>query len=163
MSRWGSAGCSVLGGTSLRHEDYAGLVSRLLAVAVDVAIATVGIALAVALAVGAAEMTLGQTPDWVVSMITVAAGMLPTLYFAASWWIGGQTVGDMVMGIAVRRPNGESMRFPRSLVRAILGLAFAPFWLLGLVLTLIDNRRRGLLDVVAGTVVVYAPTGTGRR
>jgi uncharacterized RDD family membrane protein YckC len=38
----------------------------------------------------------------------------------------------------------------------VFGLAFAPIWLLGMALVLVDARRRGLIDLAFGTVVVYA-------
>ncbi|MCI0686455.1 MAG: RDD family protein [Sporichthyaceae bacterium] len=136
--------------------------SRVLALALDVAVVTIGIGLVVAMAAGAAEMTVGRTTGWVTALVGVVVGLLPVGYFASCWWIGGQTAGNMAMGIAVRRSDGEPLRFPRSLVRAVLGLALAPLWLLGLLLVLADDRRRGLLDLVAGTVVVYTPTGPGR-
>jgi uncharacterized RDD family membrane protein YckC len=141
----------------LHHEDYAGVVSRLLAVAIDVTVVTVAAAAGTALVVGASEVMLGDTPGWVVALTGACLGLVPTLYFALSWWITGQTAGGLAMGIAVRRAQGEPLGFPRSLIRAVLSLAFAPIWLLGIALALVDERRRGLLDVVAGTVVVYQP------
>ena len=59
------------------------------------------------------------------------------------------------MGIAVRDDMGRPLRFPRSLIRAVLGLAVAPLWLAGMIAVLLDTRRRGLLDMVVRTVVVY--------
>lgn len=141
----------------MRHEDYAGVVSRLLAVGIDVTVVTVAAAAGTALVVGGAEVMLGDTPDWVLALTGVCLGLLPTLYFALCWWITGQTAGGLAMGIAVRRTEGEPLGFPRSLIRAFLSLAFAPIWLIGIALAFVDERRRGLLDVVAGTVVVYQP------
>ena len=144
-------------GASLRREDYAGVVSRLVAVAIDVAVLTVAAAAGAALVLGGAEVVLGHTPGWLVAATSAVLGLLPTLYFALGWWILGQTAGGLVMGIAVRRLGGRPLRFPRALLRAILGLVFPVIWLIGLTLAFIDQRRRGLLDVITGTEVVYVP------
>jgi uncharacterized RDD family membrane protein YckC len=144
-------------GASLRREDYAGVVSRLVAVAIDVAVLTVAAAAGAALVLGGAEVVLGHTPGWLVAATSAVLGLLPTLYFALGWWILGQTAGGLVMGIAVRRLGGRPLRFPRALLRAILGLVFPVIWLIGLAWAFIDQRRRGLLDVITGTEVVYVP------
>jgi uncharacterized RDD family membrane protein YckC len=141
----------------LRREDYAGVVSRLVAVAIDVAVLTVAAAAGAGLVLGGAEVVLGHTPGWLVAVTSSALALLPTLYFALGWWILGQTAGGLAMGIAVRRLGSRPLRFPRALLRAILGLVFPVFWLIGLTLAFIDQRRRGLLDVITGTEVVYVP------
>ena len=152
-----SAGSSAEIGASLRREDYAGVVSRLVAVAIDVVALTVAAAAAAALVLGGAEVVLGDTPGWLVAVTSFVLALLPTLYFALGWWILGQTAGGLVMGIAVRRVGGRPLHFPRALLRAILGLAFFVLWLIGMALAFVDQRRRGLLDVITGTEVVYVP------
>ncbi len=152
-----SADSSAEIGASLRREDYAGVVSRLVAVAIDVAVLTVAAAAGAGLVLGGAEVVLGHTPGWLVAVTSSALALLPTLYFALGWWILGQTAGGLAMGIAVRRLGSRPLRFPRALLRAILGLVFPVFWLIGLTLAFIDQRRRGLLDVITGTEVVYVP------
>jgi uncharacterized RDD family membrane protein YckC len=148
----------------LRHGDYAGLVSRLLAVVIDVALLTVAAAVVIALGIGAAEMTLGDTPRWADWLIGVAVGVIPTAYLTVAWWTTGQTAGAMAFGIAVRQRDGRRpLGLPRSLVRALLALAFPPVWLLGLTVGLVDERRRGLLDLVVGSAVVYVQEHPGER
>jgi uncharacterized RDD family membrane protein YckC len=141
----------------LRHEDYAGIVSRLVAVAIDVAVLTVAAAAAAGLVLGGAEVVLGDTPGWLVAATSFVLALLPTLYFTLGWWILGQTAGGLAMGIAVRRAGGRPLHFLRALVRAVLGLAFVVIWLIGMALVLVDQRRRALIDVVTGTEVVYVP------
>jgi uncharacterized RDD family membrane protein YckC len=152
-----SAGSSAEIGASLHHEDYAGIVSRLVAVAIDVAVLTVAAAAAAGLVLGGAEVVLGDTPGWLVAATSFVLALLPTLYFTLGWWILGQTAGGLAMGIAVRRAGGRPLHFPRALVRAVLGLSFAVIWLIGMALVLVDQRRRALIDVVTGTEVVYVP------
>ncbi len=147
----------------LRHDDYAGLVSRLLAVVIDVALITLAAAVVIALSVGAAELTLGDTPRWAEWVVGAVVAVLPTGYLTVAWWTTGQTAGSMALGIAVRQGDGRPPGFPRSLVRALLALAFPVVWLLGLAVGLVDQRRRGLLDMVVGTVVVYVPERHAER
>src|SRR4029453_6361957 len=59
-----SAGSAAESGASLRHEDYGGVVSRLVAVAIDVVVITVAAAAAAGLVVGGAEGGVGGTPGW---------------------------------------------------------------------------------------------------
>jgi uncharacterized RDD family membrane protein YckC len=139
------------------HEAYAGLVSRLVALAIDIAAVALGAAVTVGLAVGGSQMMIRETPGWVGPVVGVAIGLIPVVYFSASWWIVGQTPGGIAMGIAVRRGGGEPLGLARSLLRTVFGLAFAPIWLLGMALVLVDARRRGLIDLACGTVVVYVP------
>jgi uncharacterized RDD family membrane protein YckC len=142
---------------SLPHEAYAGLVSRLVALAIDVVVVTVSAGVAVAVLVGGSEVLLRGTPAWVTVTAGLAAGLLPPAYFSVFWWIKGQTPGNMAMGIALKRQDGEPPAFARSLIRALIGLLLAPVWLLGMVLILVDDRRRSLLDRACGTAVVYVP------
>jgi uncharacterized RDD family membrane protein YckC len=152
-----SVGSSAEIGASLRHEDYAGVVSRLAALAIDVVVLTIAAAAGAGLVLGGAEVVVGDTPGWLVALTSFALALLPTLYFSLGWWFVGQTAGGLAMGIAVRRVGGRPLHFPRALLRAFLGLAFPVVWLIGLALALVDQRRRGLLDVVTGTEVVYLP------
>ena len=107
--------------------------------------------------------------DWVVISILLAlvakAGMpallflpLAVLYFAVLHAVAaGQTVGKLVLGIAVRRSDGTLVDLPHALWRAVLqmllwftvvGGVADSLWPLG------DRRHRALHDLAAGTVVV---------
>jgi uncharacterized RDD family membrane protein YckC len=143
--------------TGTPHDGYAGVVSRLAALVLDVAIVTLLAAGIVALAIGGAEVMLGRVPRWVEVPTVLAVALLPVAYFTTAWWLTGQSLGGIAMGIAVRDARVRSLGFPRSLIRAAAGLALAPVWLVGMCLILVDGRRRGLLDLLVGTVVVYAP------
>jgi uncharacterized RDD family membrane protein YckC len=60
------------------------------------------------------------------------------------------------MGLRVMTPRGSHPSVTRSIVRVIgLGLAIVPLFL-GFLPVLVDARRRGLHDLLAGTVVLYA-------
>jgi uncharacterized RDD family membrane protein YckC len=77
-------------------------------------------------------------------------------YFVLFWSTAGQTPGMRLMGLRVMTPRGEHPGVARSVVRLIgLGLAIVPLFL-GFLPVLVDARRRGLHDFLAGTVVLYA-------
>ena len=139
---------------------YEGLATRAIAFAVDAAAINVG-AFAVA---GIVALTLSvlNVPDWLTAVLLGVAGILYILwtigYFATFWSTTGQTPGDRLMRIRVcRADNGEPIGFGRSVLRlAYLTLAAIPL-LAGFLPVLFDDRRRGLHDMLAGTVVVSAP------
>jgi uncharacterized RDD family membrane protein YckC len=137
---------------------YAGLVTRTLAFALDVAIIDV-----VALLTGAI-VALGLSaldiPDTVMTVLTVIGAVIGALwtigYFAWFWSASGQTPGDRVLGLRVlRAPTGTPVSFGRGVLRVFaLVLSALPFCL-GFALILVDDRRRALHDHLVGTVVVY--------
>ena len=80
------------------------------------------------------------------------------IYFVLFWSAAGQTPGMRLLRIRVRGPGGDSLSIGRSLVRLVgLGLAIVPMFA-GFVPVLFTERRRGLPDFLAGTVVLYDDT-----
>jgi uncharacterized RDD family membrane protein YckC len=140
-------------------DEYAGLVTRAIAFAIDVALidlAAAIVAIVVGLGVSAFDL-----PDVVVT-ITVAVCGLAYLawtvgYFAMFWSTTGQTPGARVMGLrVVCAVGGEPVRLRSAVVRlAGMVLAALPLFA-GFLLILVDDRRRGLQDRLARTIVVYA-------
>jgi hypothetical protein len=143
--------------TSRPSASYAGLVSRLTGLTVDVAFLTVA-----CLAVGglpglAWEQVLDRpTPGWLNWLSAAAAVVLPWAYFTASWWLIGRTIGGLVVGAVLRGHDDRDVGFLRSAVRALVGLLLVPVWLVGLVNVLLDGRRRAWHDILFRTVVRYA-------
>jgi uncharacterized RDD family membrane protein YckC len=135
-------------------SDYAGLVTRLAALIIDVIVLTLIVPL---MADGPPSMwaaVTGEAPGWVKSLSQVGAGLLPVLYFGLLWWGIGQTLGGLVFGTTVRRPDGEHLGPVRSLLRALIGLLLPVIWLIGMLSVLWDPRRRALHDRIFGTVVI---------
>jgi len=135
------------------HDQYAGLVTRLLALSADAVmllIASVAVGFGVPALWGSVE---GSAPVWLKDGAHVAAGLLPLLYFWLSWCVPGQTLGGLVFGIVVRRTDGAPVGVVRAGTRAFLGLLFAPIWLAGMIVTVLDPRRRAAHDLLLGTVV----------
>lgn len=140
-------------------SQYEGLATRAIAFAIDAAAINVG-----AVAVGgivALVLSVLSVPDWLDAALLAVAGVLfvawTIAYFATFWSTTGQTPGARLMRIRVcRADNGLSVGFGRSVLRlAYLTLAAIPL-LAGFLPILFDERRRGLHDMLAGTVVVAA-------
>jgi uncharacterized RDD family membrane protein YckC len=137
-------------------RPYAGLVSRVGAILVDVLLLTMGVLIIGALPPAAAQAVLGVDPPWLARACGLAGTVLPWVYFTGCWWLAGETAGGLVFGLQVRRLDGRSLGLVRAGVRALVGLAFAPLWTLGLLGVLTDRHRRAWHDRIFGTVVRYA-------
>lgn len=138
----------------LPRDAYAGIVSRVLALAVDAVLIAI-----VAPAIGAGGPALwgaivGTAPDWLRVCAGIIAGLVPFAYFWLCWCTTGRTLGGALVGTAVRRPDGTRLSTLRAAERAFIGLLFAPFWLAGLLFSVLDPRRRALHDVLLHTVVL---------
>lgn len=136
-----------------RRELYSGLVTRLLALGVDAVlllIASVAVGFGVPALWGSVE---GSAPGWLKDGADVAAAVLPFLYFWLGWSVLGQTFGGLLFGIVVRRTDGSPVGVLRAGARAFLGLLLAPIWLVGMIATVLDARRRAAHDLLLGTVV----------
>lgn len=138
-----------------RHPPYAGIVSRLAGLAIDAALLAVASSVT-ASGVPAVWATLdGEAPGWLKASSAVLAALLPVVYFTACWWMTGQTLGAVLFGTVVRRPDGRHVGLLRALLRAVVGLAIPVLWLVGMVGVLSDDRRRAWHDRLFGTVVRY--------
>ena len=94
------------------------------------------------------------------SALLLASGWLLVVgtYFVLFWSSAGQTPGMRLLHLRVLGPEGRPPSFGRSLVRLVgLGLAIVPLFA-GFVPVLFTEKRRGLADFLAGTVVLYDDT-----
>lgn len=143
---------------SLPAQDhaYAGLVSRLTTLILDTALLVVA-TLAVGVLPGLAwnQIFVRTAPGWLTVAATAIAALLPWAYFTGCWWFTGQTVGDLLIGVVVRRRDGHAVSLPQAAARALFGLLLAPLWIVGLLAVLWDDRRRAWHDRVFRTVVPY--------
>lgn len=144
--------------------QYVGLVTRALAFALDAALIN-----AVAFAVGVAAslvVSIVSIPDGWVAVVVAAAGAAYLLwtaaYFVAFWSTTGQTPGCRALRVRVTDPTGQTLRPRRALLRFLALLVAALPLFAGFLLILVDDRRRGLHDLLAGTVVVDAPRAQRR-
>jgi uncharacterized RDD family membrane protein YckC len=139
--------------------DYAGVVSRAIALAIDAIVVQGTLLLAAALLGLVASLVGGVTLGTVEQLIAAAAWLVATAAYFVIWWsLTGQTLGQRAMQLVVLTADGSGPPPPmRSTVRVLwLGLCILPLFA-GFLPALVDDRRRGLHDIVAGTVVVHVP------
>ena len=135
---------------------YQGLVTRAIAFALDAAIINV-VAMVVAIAAGLALSVIPLSNS--LEPVLIALGGLAyllwsTSYFVVFWSSTGQTPGDRLMHIRVCTADAQPPTPLRALVRlGALVLAAIPLFA-GFLTILVDERRRGVHDMIAGTVVV---------
>jgi uncharacterized RDD family membrane protein YckC len=137
--------------------SYQGLVTRTIAFAIDAAVINL-VAAAVGAAVGLAISILDLPNGVETAMITVggvAYFVWTVAYFVTCWSTTGQTPGDRLLHIQVcDADDGRVLRPVRAFLRLVfLTLAALPLFA-GFLPILVDDRRRGLHDMLAGTVVV---------
>jgi uncharacterized RDD family membrane protein YckC len=145
---------------------YVGLVTRAIAFAIDAAIIDV-LALLVGVGVGLvlSILEIHQSLKVVLLAVGGVAFVIWTVaYFTVFWSTTGQTPGNRLMQIRVcDADDGTVLRPRRALVRlGALVLAALPLFA-GLLPILVDDRRRGLHDMIAGTVVVVVPRPVAPR
>jgi uncharacterized RDD family membrane protein YckC len=140
--------------------QYEGLVTRGIAFAIDAAVINL-VAIVVAGGVALALSVLSVPQDSLDAVLLAAGGALflgwSVGYFVTFWSTTGQTPGSRLMRISVRGADGSVLRPRRAAIR-FAGLILAALPLLaGFLPILFDDRRRGVHDMLAGTVVVEAP------
>jgi uncharacterized RDD family membrane protein YckC len=138
---------------------YAGFVSRGVAWVVDyvVLVGTATVATVVIAVVLNAILPHGVHAD-PPEILATAVGwtIFVMLYFVGFWVLAGQTPGMRLMGLVVVRTNGGRVGVGPALRRLVgLGVSILTFGL-GFLLVLVDDRRQGLADKLAGTLVLYA-------
>ena len=142
----------------LAPPAYAGLVTRAIAFAIDAAI--INLAAILTGAVVALALSVLGTPKEIETLLLAIGGVLyvawTVAYFVTFWSTNGQTPANRLMEIRVQDAGtGDPLRVRRALVR-LVGLALAAIPLLaGFVPILFTERRRGLQDLLARSVVVY--------
>jgi uncharacterized RDD family membrane protein YckC len=138
---------------------YVGLITRALAFALDAAIVNaVAIVTAAVVSLTFSVVTVPNDVEVIVAAVGGAVYLLWTVgYFATFWATTGQTPGSRVLRIRVVPASGDRLPPRRAVLRFIaLTLAAIPLFA-GFLPILVDDRRRGLHDMLARTVVVDAP------
>jgi uncharacterized RDD family membrane protein YckC len=139
---------------------YAGIVTRAIAFAADAAVIQfVAIAVAGTFALILSVISPDEKFDGVLLAAgSVAYGLWLVGYFVVFWSAAGQTPGNRLLQIRVcRAADGAAPSAGAALLRfAGLIVAALPLFA-GFLPILLDDRRRGVHDMLAGTVVVSAP------
>jgi uncharacterized RDD family membrane protein YckC len=136
---------------------YAGIATRGVALAIDAALSQ-GLFVIGAAMLGLIGSLVGDIhKDWIVATLLTGGWIITvTWYFVGFWAVTGQTPGMRLMHVRVVGRDGGPPSLGRGVVRiGGLVLSIIPFFA-GFLPVLVDDRRRGLADMLAGTVVLYA-------
>jgi uncharacterized RDD family membrane protein YckC len=111
--------------------------------------------------------------SWIVTAILSAAGDdsgliggLITLVGAYGYYAGMEsssyqaTVGKIALGIQVTDLNGNRISFGRALGRNLAEILSALILLIGYIMVAFTEKKQGLHDLIAGTLVVMKGTAT---
>ena len=138
--------------------DYAGVVTRAIALGIDAAIVQGTLLIIAGLMSLVASLVGGVEFGPVAKFLTASGWILITAgYFVVGWTTAGQTIGMRAMELSVLRQDTLlPPRLMQSLLRIVLlGLCILCLFL-GFVPVLFDRRRRGVHDMIARTVVIHA-------
>lgn len=136
----------------------AGLISRLLASAIDLAV-VVGVVAAGYLAVSVVLFLWNPSrfhfpvPDR--TWLLIAGGVVLFCYLWGAWALNGRTWGDFLLGLRVVNYRGEPLHVYGAAIRAALCVVFP----IGIFWVAVSRANRSVADVVLRTSVVYAWSG----
>ncbi|MGD8807384.1 MAG: RDD family protein [Chloroflexota bacterium] len=156
-------GLPIPAGSLLGH--YAGFVSRLLALLVDVALIVIALALGGSLLTTAVDVLgLRGWFDSVAGPSGLFGGLFAGIsglaivigYLVLFWLLTGQTLGMMLMGLRVANRAGGRLGFWQAIVRIIGYLILPGIYFFGFLWILGDDKRQAWHDKLARTCVVYA-------
>lgn len=105
------------------------------------------------------SFTAYKYPDRELPVDTMALwlGLLVSvIYFIGYWTKSGQTVGKLVLGIRIIRPDGSALSWGRAVLRYVGYLISGLVLSLGFLWLAFDRKRQGWHDKIANTVVVQA-------
>jgi uncharacterized RDD family membrane protein YckC len=137
---------------------YAGIVTRVAAFGIDVLLAATlftvggGVVEYLLSSLLGKDVSLSDAP--IVSATALTAWLL--VYFAIPIAVGGRTVGMAVVGLEVVTTDGRDVGAGRAVIRTMLIPLSLILLGIGMLMVLIDRRRRALHDLIAGTAVVYS-------
>jgi uncharacterized RDD family membrane protein YckC len=141
--------------------DYTGLVTRAIGFGIDAVI--IDLAAVIVTAIIALALNLFDVPSKIDTALAALGAVVflvwSVAYFVTFWSTTGQTPGARIMRFRVLAPGAQGGHIaPRRALVRLLGMILAAIPLLaGYFMVLFDDRRRGLHDRLARTVVVDAP------
>ena len=141
--------------------DYTGLVTRAIGFGIDAVI--IDLAAVIVTAIIALALNLIDVPSKIDTALAALGAVVfavwSAAYFVTFWSTTGQTPGARIMRFRVLAPGAKGGHIaPRRALLRLLGMILAAIPLLaGYFMVLFDDRRRGLHDRLARTVVIDAP------
>lgn len=137
-------------------SPFAGIATRAAALGIDAGAITLIFVSLSALVAMIASLVGTLRPEWLVGVLLAAGFSLTAAAYLVLFWSGaGQTPGMRLLHLRVLGDQRRPPSFGRAVMRVIgTALAIIPLFA-GYLPVLFDERRRGLPDYLAGTVVVY--------
>ncbi len=136
--------------------EYAGFVTRLVAFVIDIAL--IGVTITI---VGSAASLVtdflrlsGRMLTFVQVLSLIASASIFVGYFVLLWVLAGMTIGKRIMGLIIVREDGGKLTLGNA-VRRYVGYYISAIFLLGFFWVLLDAKRQGWHDKLAGTFVLY--------
>jgi uncharacterized RDD family membrane protein YckC len=141
---------------------YVGGVTRAIALAIDAAVIDLaGLAVGAIFALIFSILPVSHDFKTVAAIVGAVAFVIWSIaYFTTFWTATGQTPGNRAMRIRVVREDGAPLR-PRHALARLAGMLIGLPLLWGYAPILFTDRRRGLHDAMAGTVVLAAEDPLG--
>jgi uncharacterized RDD family membrane protein YckC len=137
--------------------EYAGFTTRLVAFVVDLMIVIASIAMITVVA-DLLNSVLGFIPSTstlLSLMVALTSLVFLQAYWITFWMLAGQTPGKRLMGLRIVTVDGGRVTIGVS-IRRLIGYYISAILFLGFLWVLVDNRRQGFHDKLAGTYVLYA-------
>lgn len=137
---------------SPRHGQPAGIVSRGAAALIDFGVVWV-ISGAITLSLNLVQSVLGTDASndlGALGALLAGAALLFT-YLSLCWIVGGRTIGQLLLGLRVRRVGGDRIGFFQAIARGWM----ATYLLALLLWSVVSRRSAAVWDVVLRTEVVY--------
>jgi uncharacterized RDD family membrane protein YckC len=135
---------------------YAGPVSRLGALALDLFVITSTFALLVAGTQFLVDVLFNTTVDlegtWVAAVLILVYGFV---YFWFSQALTGRTVSQALVGLKVIRADGKTLSPGAAAIRTLVLPFSIVLFGVGAIMALVDRQRRALHDLAARSTVVY--------
>ena len=135
-------------------EGRAGVVTRTLAAAVDVAAVAAATVVVYLAAVAARFAWSPLTFHWPAPSAPVSSGVfvaIAMVYLTGSWATTGRTWGGSLLGLRVVSSRLGPLGWWRSAVRAVASIVLP----VGLLWAAVSPSRHSLQDILAGSLVVY--------
>ena len=141
------------GGGPARGFVFASPGTRLVGYIVDIAITFAVILVITLVGVILTAIFAPFAIIWILALIIV-----PLAYFPYFWTKTGQTPGMKLMGIkVVRDKDGGPVTMGSAILRLIGYWISGAVFYLGYIWIFVDKRKRGWMDLIAGTIVISAP------
>ena len=137
---------------SPRHGQPAGIVSRGAAALVDFGVVWV-ISGAITVSINLFKSVLGADASTEVGAIGALLAGAALLFTSLSlcWIVGGRTIGQLLLGLRVRRVGGARIGFLQAIARAWMATYVLPL----LLWSIVSRRSAAVWDIALRTEVVY--------